>query len=371
MFLKDLHIINYKSIRSTDIVLSPGINCFVGDNGAGKTNLLDAVYYLAFCKSFNGTADIQNITHDNSFFVLQGNFMRNGEPEQVYCGYKKNQKKQFKRNKKEYERLADHIGLIPMVIVSPNDDMLITEGAEERRKYMDGVISQYDRNYLYSLMRYNRLLQQRNALLKQWRDNGAGDESLLEIITQQMGAVGSVIFDVRTRFVQSLLPVFNHYYKLLSGDAEMVGMNYKSGLQRYALADGLAQCRQRDIALGYTSRGIHKDELELEIGGYPIKKVGSQGQKKSFLIALKLAQYDFLAKHNGFNPILLLDDIFDKLDLKRGSNLISLVAHNSFGQIFITDTNRAHLESVVSQTGKEYRFFEVANGDIMKEDDNG
>ncbi len=367
MHLNDLHIINYKSLRSIDLELSPGINCFVGDNGAGKTNLLDAVYYLGFCKSFTGTADVQNITYDNPFFVLQGNFIRNTENEQIYCGYKRNQKKQFKRNKKEYERLADHIGLIPMVIISQNDELIITEGAEERRKYMDSVISQYDRQYLYTLLRYNRLLQQRNALLKQWRDNGTGDNSLLVILDQQLEAAASLIFSVRTTFVEALLPVFNRYYSLLSGDAEQVGMLYKSGLQRYNLSQGLAECRQRDIALGYTSRGIHKDELELMLGDHAIKKAGSQGQKKSFLIALKLAQYEFLGRYNGFSPILLLDDIFDKLDLKRGANLISLVAHNNFGQIFITDTNRNHLESVVSQAGKEYRFFVVVDGSISNE----
>lgn len=365
MYLNNLHIINYKSLQSVDVELSTGINCFVGDNGAGKTNLIDAIYYLAFCKSFIGTADIQNITYGNQFFVLQGTFVRNGEHEEIYCGYKRNQKKQFKRNKKEYDRLADHIGFIPMVIVSPNDEFLITEGAEERRKYMDGVISQYDRNYLFSLMRYNRLLQQRNALLKQWRDNGEGDASLLTVLDQQMSDIGGSIFDHRTRFVDALLPVFSRYYKLLSDDAEDVGLLYKSGLQRYNLAEGLAQSRQRDIALGYTSRGIHKDELELMLGNHLIKKTGSQGQKKSFLIALKLAQYEFLSKHNGFNAVLLLDDIFDKLDLKRGANLVSIVAHNNFSQIFITDTNRAHLEMVVSQTGKEFKFFDVSSGEVV------
>lgn len=366
MILKRISILNYKNLEQVELNFSAKLNCFFGQNGMGKTNLLDAIYFLSFCKSAANPVDSQNIRHEQDFFVIQGFYeAEDGSPEEVYCGMKKRSKKQFKRNKKEYDRLADHIGFIPMVIVSPNDEFLITEGAEERRKYMDGVISQYDRNYLFSLMRYNRLLQQRNALLKQWRDNGEGDGSLLTVLDQQMSDIGGSIFDHRTRFVDALLPVFTRYYKLLSDDAEDVGLLYKSGLQRYNLAEGLAQSRQRDIALGYTSRGIHKDELELMLGNHLIKKTGSQGQKKSFLIALKLAQYEFLSKHNGFNPVLLLDDIFDKLDLKRGANLVSIVAHNNFSQIFITDTNRAHLEMVVSQTGKEFKFFDVSSGEVV------
>lgn len=362
MFLQNLHILNFKSIESADLDFLPGINCFVGDNGAGKTNLLDAIYYLAFCKSFLGLADAQNIKHDQSFFVLQGNFYRNGEIEQVYCGFKRNQKKQFKRNKKDYERLADHIGLLPLVMVSPNDELLITEGAEERRKYMDGVISQFDRNYLYSLMRYNKLLAQRNAYLKQWREQDGGDASLLDVLDVQLGALGDSIHRQRIQFFDALQPVFTHYYRWLSGGHEVVGMDYQSGLTQYPLVDGLKACRHRDLLLGHTTRGIHKDELLLLLNGYPIKKVGSQGQKKSFLIALKLAQYDFLTHHNGFKPILLLDDIFDKLDSKRGANLIELVARESFQQIFITHTNRSHLESVLNATGKQFRVYNVDHG---------
>ncbi len=364
MFLQNLHILNYKSIEGADLDFTPGINCFVGDNGAGKTNLLDAIYYLAFCKSFLGIGDSQNIRHDQSFFVLQGNFQRNNDLEQIYCGFKRNQKKQFKRNKKDYERLADHIGLLPLVMISPNDELLITEGAEERRKYMDGVVSQYDRNYLYALMRYNKLLVQRNAYLKQWREQGGGDLGLLEVLDAQLGVLGNAIHQQRQKFVETLLPVFNQYYHLLSGAQEQVSLVYQSGLHQYDLAHGLMACRQRDLQLGYTTRGIHKDELNLLLNGHPIKKIGSQGQKKSFLIALKLAQFQFLSQHNGFKPILLLDDIFDKLDLKRGANLITLVANHTFEQIFITDTNRAHLESVLSGTGKDFRVFNVANGAV-------
>ena len=364
MFLQNLHILNFKSIEGADLDFTSGINCFVGDNGAGKTNLLDAIYYLAFCKSFLGIGDAQNIRHHQSFFVLQGNFQRMNDLEQIYCGFKRNQKKQFKRNKKDYERLAEHIGLLPLVMISPNDELLITEGAEERRKYMDGVISQYDRNYLYSLMRYNKLLVQRNAYLKQWREQGGGDVGLLEVLDAQLGMLGNAIHQHRQKFVETLVPVFNQYYHLLSGEQEQVGMVYQSGLRQYDLAQGLLDCRQRDLQLGYTTRGIHKDELSLLLNGYPIKRIGSQGQKKSFLIALKLAQFQFLSRHNGFKPILLLDDIFDKLDLKRGANLIALVADNAFHQIFITDTNRAHLEAVLSGTGKEYRVFNVNNGNV-------
>ncbi len=365
MFLQNLHILNFKSFESADLDFSAGINCFVGDNGAGKTNLLDAIYYLAFCKSFLGSTDIQNIRHEQPFFVLQGNFVRNDDAEQIYCGFKRNQKKQFKRNKKDYDRLADHIGLLPMVMISPNDELLITEGAEERRKYMDGVISQYDRYYLYNLMRYNRLLMQRNSYLKQWREQGGGDAGLLDVLDAQLGQLGDGIYQQRQKFVATLLPVFNHYYHLLSGNHEEVGMVYQSGLQQYNLTQGLKECRTRDLQLGFTTRGIHKDELNLLLNGFSIKKIGSQGQKKSFLIALKLAQFQFLSDYNGFKPILLLDDIFDKLDLKRGANLIALVANDAFNQIFITDTNRAHLESVLGNTGKQFRVFIVNQGEVM------
>lgn len=367
MYLQHLHLINFKNFESAQIHFSDGINCFVGENGAGKTNLLDAIYYLSFCKSYFGSIDSQHIRHHEDFYVIQGQYERQGEAEHIYCGLKRNHKKQFRRNKKDYEKLADHIGLLPLVMISPADEQLITEGAEERRRYMDGVISQYDRDYLYHLLRYNRLIVHRNALLKQLRDQEHGNLSVLEVIDEQLAKLGTFIYQRRMQFIETLMPVFERYYRFLSGGSESVGLGYVSGLFKYTLFDGLVDARSRDLALGYTSRGIHKDEIELLLGGYPLKRVGSQGQKKSFLIALKLAQFEFLAKHNGIKPILLLDDILDKLDRKRSGNLLELVARDQFEQIFITDTNRLHLTEMLGEIGKEYKVFTIENGTVTPE----
>lgn len=365
MYLKSLHIVNYRNISQADIVFSNGINCFVGQNGAGKTNMLDAIYCLSFCKSFYSTPDSQNILHNEPFFVIQGEYERRELQEQIYCGVKRGQKKQFKRNKKDYQRLSDHIGLLPAVIIYPFDELLIADGAEERRKYADSVISQCDKAYLETLMCYNKLLQQRNALLKQMQElEGVPDMSLLDVIDIQMGQYGSIISERRAQFVQWLKPILTEYYQTISSGREEVSMQYVTGLQRYNLYQGLVETRQRDIALGYTSRGIHKDDIEFSLGEYPIKRVGSQGQRKSFVIALKLAQFQYLTEYNGIKPILLLDDVFDKLDAARGDNLISLMASGHFEQIFITDTNKSRLEAVLEKANKDYKIFQVESGNI-------
>lgn len=364
MFLKNLHIINYRNLAQVDIALSDGINCFVGQNGAGKTNLLDVIYYMSFCKSFFSTPDAQNIRHDEQFFVLQGLYDRNGLDEQIYCGVKRGQKKQFKRNKKDYQRIADHIGLVPLVIIAPFDELLIAEGGEERRKYVDGVISQCDKSYLESLLRYNKFLQQRNALLKSLMDIEQPDFSLLDVIDMQMAQLGTFISKRRAEFIESLAPMLSEFYRIISSGHEPVSMTYVTGLQRYDLYEGLVEARRRDLALGYTSRGIHKDDIDFSLDGYPIRRVGSQGQRKSFVIALKLAQFQYLTKYNGVRPILLLDDVFDKLDALRGNNLISLVAGEMFDQIFISDTNQQRLQSVLQRANKDYRIFSVTDGAI-------
>ena len=361
MRLKKLTILNYKNIEEAELEFSPKINCFVGNNGEGKTNLLDAVYYLSFCKSHSNSIDTQIVKHDADFFVLQGFYERNGSPEEIYCGLKRKQKKQFKRNKKEYERLADHVGFLPLVLVSPDDAELISLGSSERRKFVDGAISQYDKVYLNRLIRYNQALAQRNSLLKSAQKN---DNDLLELLEMQMQEAGEYIFEKRTEFIRDFLPTFQTFYDFISQGKEKISFVYESQLQKGDFSGQMKNARERDRILGFSTIGIHKDELVMLLDDYLIKRIGSQGQNKTFLTALKLAQFDFLKQHNGITPILLLDDIFDKLDSGRVQQIIHLVSDNRFGQIFITDTNREHLDKILAEINQEYKIFEVANGQI-------
>ena len=361
MYLTNLSIINFKNIREAELSFSPGINCFFGKNGEGKTNLLDAIYYLSFCKSHSNPVDSQNITHDADFFVLQAHYKGKEVQEEIYCGMKRKQKKIFKRNKKEYERLSEHIGRIPLVLISPSDEELIREGSDERRRFMDMVISQYDHAYMDALMSYNKTLQQRNALLK---NEAFKDESLWAMYEEMMAADAEVIFHKRAAFIEDFTPVFESFYQNISGGKECIQLNYSSHLSEGNLTTKLFNSRQRDEILGYTTVGIHKDDLIMELDGHPIKRVGSQGQNKSYLIALKLAQYDFLKKAGKSTPILLLDDLFDKLDATRVERIINLVAGKEFGQIFITDTNRENSDHLLLRTGEDYRIFQVENGQI-------
>ena len=365
MHLKHINIINFKNIAQADISFTPGINCFVGENGSGKTNMLDTFYYLSFCKSYFNPVDSQNIRHDEGFFVIQGEYDLRGEKEVIYCGIKRNQKKQFKRNKKEYSKLSEHIGLLPLVIISPSDEQLITEGSEQRRKYIDSVISQFDQVYLNRVIRYNRALLQRNALLKQLRESN-GDLSVLDIWDAQLVELGRQIHGQRKEFISELEPIYRHYQSYLANGVEAVELLYKSHLKEGDFMEQLHESRHKDVILGYTTKGIHKDDIELLLDGYPIKKTASQGQKKTFLIALKLAQFDFLAQHSGVKPILLLDDIFDKLDELRGGRLIDLVAEDHFKQIFITDTRRDHLDNFLKRIDKDYKIFEVRKGQFKE-----
>ncbi len=362
MRLNSLSVINYKNIREADLVFSPKINCFIGNNGMGKTNLLDAIYYLSFCKSHSNSIDSQNILHDADFFVIQGKYERSGSSEDIYAGMKRRQKKQFKRNKKDYERFSDHIGLIPLVLVSPDDSALIAKGSDERRKFMDGVISQYNKTYLTELLQYNNALKQRNALLK---SEVAADESLFEIWEEQMAVHGKYIYEKRTEFINEFIPIFQKFYSFISGGNEQVSLQYTSQYDKYDVKKHIGETRGRDQILGYSTCGIHKDDLEMLLDSYPIKRVGSQGQNKTYLISLKLAQFDFLKQVHGISPILLLDDIFDKLDSDRVKKIIELVSDDAFGQIFITDTNREHLDHILSQLNKEATIFHVSNGKII------
>ncbi len=365
MILKHLSVINYKNLEQVDITLSPKINCFIGNNGMGKTNLLDAVYYLSFCKSYTNPVDSQIINHHADVCMLQGKYVFDGQPdEEIYCGLKRRQKKQFKRNKKEYEKLSDHIGFIPLVMISPADIGLIEGVSEERRKFMDIAVSQFDKEYLYSLLRYNKALQQRNALLKMEREEI--DSALLDVWEQQMVENGQFIFEKREAFIGEFTPIFEKFYALISRSKELVSFEYVSQLSGSNFAESLRANRSRDMAIGHTTTGIHRDELEMLLDGYPIKKVGSQGQNKTYFVALKLAQFDYLLKRGSQTPILLLDDIFDRLDANRVEEIVKLVSGEEFGQIFISDTNRESLDKILQLLHNSYHIYSVKNGEITQ-----
>ena len=363
MILRRLSILNYKNIAETALELSPNINCFIGANGEGKTNLLDAIYVLSLCKSASTSMDSLTIRHDEEMMALRGEYTKeDGSEEVIHVGLKRGQKKIVRRNSKPYKRLAEHIGLIPLIMVSPSDQMLIAGGSEERRRFMDVVISQYDALYLESLMRYNRALQQRNALLKQETEP---DASLMSLLEEQMAAEGERIFAARDEYVRRLTPVFQQYYEHISMQRESVSLSYVSHCQRGPLLDVIRRDRAKDRVVGYSLHGVHKDDLEMRLGGYPIKREGSQGQNKSFLVALKLAQFEFLKQTgSATTPLLLLDDIFDKLDAHRVEQIVKLVGGNRFGQIFITDTNRDHLDKILSAAELDYKLFHVEKGEI-------
>ena len=365
MILKRISILNYKNLEQVELDFSPKMNCFIGQNGMGKTNLLDAVYYLSFCKSSANPIDSQNIKHNQDFFVVQGSYLTDEcEPEEVYCGLKRRQKKQFKRNKKEYSKLSDHIGLIPLVMVSPADSELILGGSEERRRFMDVVISQYDREYLSALIRYNKAMAQRNTLLKAEVEP---DDELMNVWEEMMASAGEVVFRKRNDFINEFIPTFQSFYSYISQDQEVVNLSYESHAMQGNLLQIIRESRQRDRIMGYSLKGIHKDDLVMQLAEYPIKREGSQGQNKTYLVALKLAQFDFL-RRTGSNttPLLLLDDIFDKLDASRVEQIVKLVSGDKFGQIFITDTNRDHLDKILRKIEGEYKVFGVEQGAIYE-----
>jgi len=365
MFIRNLAVINYKNLVQADLQFSSKLNCFIGNNGVGKTNLLDCLYYLSFCKSYLNLPDSQNIRHNEDFFVLQGKYSCGGDTEEIYGGFKSGHKKIFRRNKKEYERLSDHIGLLPLVMISPADSILIQGGSEERRRFMDSVISQYDRQYLDWLLKYNRALLQRNNLLKFFATNRQFDADSLDVWSEQLIISGTKIHNKRIEFLDALLPVFQKYYDLICQGHEKVRLEYLSQLNDQDFRKLLEESVAKDRVLQYTSTGIHKDDLELKIEDYPIKKLGSQGQNKTYLISLKFAQFDFISSVNKVKPILLLDDIFDKLDSERVGQIVKLVSDSNFGQIFITDTNREHLDGIIREVGGvEYKIFLVSDGQI-------
>lgn len=364
MTLKHLSILNYKNLAQVELELSPKVNCFVGNNGMGKTNLLDAVYYLSFCRSHTNPVDSQIIRHDADVCMLQGRYELEGQEgeEEIYCGLRRRQKKQFKRNKKEYEKLSDHIGFIPLVMISPADIEIIRGGSEERRKFMDMAISQFDKAYMHALIRYNNALQQRNATLKM--DDNEIDFTLLELWEDQLAGEGELIFEKRQAFVKAFIPVFDEFYKRISLSNEKVSFDYVSQLRESNFREALRQTRRRDIAVGHTTTGIHRDELEMLLEGFPIKKVGSQGQNKTYFVAMKLALFHYLLKTGKRTPILLLDDIFDRLDAYRVEELVKLVSGDEFGQIFISDTNRESFDKILERINNSHHVYAVENGEI-------
>lgn len=364
MYLKSLQILNYKNIEQAELEFSSNINCLIGNNGTGKTNCLDAIYYLSFCKSYFSSNDILNINHNEDFMMIKGEYARKDEVEKIHCALKRGEKKHFKRNDKEYKRLTEHIGLLPLVVISPSDSSLIGGGSDERRRYIDRVISQYDSLYLENLICYNRVLLQRNNLLKHFYKERRFDKDTIEVYDAQLVDYGNIIFEKRRSFVDELIPVFQRYYNFVSGGNEKVGLSYKSSLQDVEFGQLLKENINKDKIIQHTSVGIHKDDLLLELGEHLAKHIGSQGQQKTYLVALKLAQYEFIKEVSGINPILLLDDVFDKLDAERVEQIVSLTGQDSFGQIFISDTNREHLDKIVNKFDCEYSIFNVDNGKI-------
>lgn len=359
MFLKRISVLNYKNFSDATFEFDTKINCFVGKNGIGKTNLLDAIYHLANGKSYFNPLAVQNIKHGEEFFVVDGEFEKNERSEQILCSLKKGQKKILKRNSKLYEKFSDHIGFIPLVIISPADRDLIIEGSETRRKFMDSVISQLDNTYLQQLIQYQKIISQRNALLKYFALNHVFEKETLSIYNEQLDVLGKAIFNKREKFLTEFIPIFNKYHQDITQSAETVQLVYQSDLFEKDTLILLEENLSKDRALQYTSVGVHKDDLSFEIDHFPIKKFGSQGQQKSFLIALKLAQFDFVKKQSGEKPILLFDDIFDKLDEFRVSKIIEMVNNEEFGQLFISDTHPERTENIVKTTHQSYKIFNL------------
>lgn len=359
MFLRSLSLLNYKNLDSINFDFDPKINCLVGNNGVGKTNVLDSIYHLSFGKSYFNPITSQNIKHDADFFVVEGNFEKNKREENIVVSAKRGQKKIIKRNNKVYEKFSDHIGFIPTVIISPADRDLIIEGSETRRKFIDGVISQSDNLYLNKLINYGKILAQRNSLLKYFAANRSFDGDTLSIYNLQLQELGNFIFERRKAFLKIFIPIFQKRYASISNESEEVGIFYNSQLEEGDFSTLLDENLQKDMMLQYTSVGIHKDDLNFEISGHPVKKFGSQGQQKSFLVALKLAQFDFIKQLAKVSPVLLLDDIFDKLDENRVAQIMELVATDQLGQLFISDTHAHRTEKVVQETGQSYKIFKL------------
>ena len=359
MYLKTLSLINFKNHAEKQFDLNDDINVFIGNNGAGKTNILDAVNYLSMCKSFLNPVDKQNIKFDQKFFLIQGNFIKDEKVNQISCSVTFGQKKKIKRNKKEYEKLADHIGEFPVVVISPYDSNLISEGSEVRRKFIDSIISQYNKKYLATLIKYNKVLQQRNALLKHFQELRIFEAESIEVWDAQLIILGNFIFEKRKEFLAEFLPSFQNFFNLISNGSETINIEFNSQLNTTSLSKLLNESSRKDSRVGYTTVGIHKDDLTFQINGNPIKKFGSQGQQKSFLIALKLTQFEYIKVLLNKKPILLLDDIFDKLDHGRVERLMQMVSDHIFGQVLITDTDEERIDKVFKNIPVSKTVFKI------------
>ena len=359
MTLENLSLLNYKNFETVSFQFDSKINCLVGNNGVGKTNVLDAIYHLSFGKSYFNPLTVQNIKHGEEFFVIEGNYTKKNREEKIIVSAKRGHKKVIKRNGKLYNRFSEHIGFLPLVIVSPTDRDLIMEGSDTRRKFIDGVISQGDSNYLQTLLNYNKVLTQRNSLLKYFAINNTYNQETLDIYNLQLHDLGTTIFEKRKEFLEEFMPIFLKRYQSISNSKESVTLTYKSQLNEKELLVLLEENSAKDKITQYSNYGIHKDDLNFEIEEHPIKKFGSQGQQKSYLIALKLAQFDFIKAHSKVNPILLMDDIFDKLDELRVAQIISLVKNEDFGQLFISDTHSDRTENVIKKIHQSYKMFKL------------
>lgn len=366
MHLDSLTLINFKNYTEVNLNFSEEINVFVGENGVGKTNLLDAIYYLSFCRSFLNPVDKQCIRIGEKFFMIQGNYLKDAKKVGITCAIKEGAKKKIKKNKVVYEKLADHIGHFPSVVISPYDTNLIVEGSETRRKFIDSIISQFDRAYLEKLIRYNKVLQQRNALLKQFQELRIFDAESIAVWDEQLVALGEWIFERRRNFLIDFIPVFQKFFNGISNHKEKIDITYKSQLNEDRFAAALEKSKRKDNAVGYTTVGIHKDDLIFMIHNQPIKKFGSQGQQKSFLIALKLAQFEVISNLLKVKPILILDDIFDKLDHQRVAHLMRLISAHLFGQVFISDTDSDRIEKVFADIATQPHIFDVKKGTVEK-----
>ncbi len=362
MYLSKLSFLNFKNYDEATFEFSPQINCFVGNNGVGKTNILDSIHYLSLAKSFYSNIDSTSIRNSEDFFIIEGTFFADSEYDSIHCSFQRHKQKILKLNGKEYQKLSDHIGRYPVVMISPADNSLITEGSSERRKFLNKVISQYNPIYLDSVLNYNKALLQRNKLLKDFNITGEFDPEMLEVWNAQLIKYGEYIFSERQKFEIEITPVFDEYYIFISSGNEMVKLIYCSQLKEADFDELLHKSVNKDRILEYTTTGIHKDDLIFQLNGYPVKIFGSQGQQKSFLVALKLAKFDYLKRKSGFAPILLLDDIFDKFDSERVEKIIDLAGNNRFGQIFITDTDENRMRNILLRFNADYRLFRIEKG---------
>ncbi len=368
MHLSRIELNNFKNYEAVALELSPGFNCFVGNNGVGKTNILDAIHYLSLTKSYFNSSDTLNIRHGEEYFMIRGTLVRDGDENELFCAFRKARQKVFRLNGKEYQRMSDHVGRFPVVMLSPADSTLITGGSDERRRFLNMIISQYDPAYLEAHMRYNKALMQRNRILRTGEPDNIG---LIDIYDRQLAGAAEVIYEARRSLTESLLPLFRDYYKKISDDAEKVSVRYRSHLSSGDFLTRLAESREKDFMMQYTTMGIHRDDLLFEIDGYSARTNASQGQQKSFIVALKLANFGLISRLNGMVPALLLDDIFDKFDLNRVEEIIRLVGSGEFGQVFITDTQQERIHRILDNTGVDFRLFRIGTGGIEEEITNG